>query len=337
MNKGFFFALGVIVLIALAIDIKRSIPRSPFAPIFPKKPAPSPLRPKVRQQLVYVTSKNCTYCVKMDKQTFADPKVSKILADEYAFTKVSGEEATKYKVKGFPTYILFDDAGHELLRGSGYKGPDDFIAWLGGVPREEIDTDTDASVGGKVAPDGKTEIQIDLPAALHLKNVGGSDGAGLCVFTSISHSARWCNVGLLADFRDWMKKYPGGGYPTKVDQKIAQIAKEKGVTPPSYLNVEGGKEILDVLRAACASGRMPGVTYSFSPTKRYGGQKIAHMVSLVHLDDKHACVLDNNFPGIDKYEWMSVEEFLRTFTGGRSGWAVILLDPGPPPLPWNQE
>ena len=59
------------------------------------------------------------------------------------------------------------------------------------------------------------------------------------------------------------------------------------------------------------------------------------MVSLVHLDSQYACVLDNNYPGVDQYEWMSVDEFLRTFTGGRSGWAVVLLDGGPPPLPWN--
>ena len=192
-----------------------------------------------------------------------------------------------------------------------------------------------ANIGGKLAPDSKTEIQLDLPASQHLKNIGGSDGAGLCVFTSISHSARWQHVERLENFRDWMKKYPGGGYPEKVTQKINQIAKEQGVPAPPYLQVEGGRELLDVLRAALNSGRMPAVTYSFSPTKRYGGQRIAHMVSLVHLDSQFACVLDNNYPGVDKYEWMSVDEFLRTFTGGRSGWAVVLLDVGPPPLPWN--
>lgn len=190
-------------------------------------------------------------------------------------------------------------------------------------------------VGGKYAPDNKTEIQIDLPGTQHLKNTGGSDGAGLCVFTSISHSARWANVDLLSNFRDWMKKYPGGGWPEKVDQKIAQISKEKGVTPPKYIQIEGGKEVLQTLQLACVSGRMPGVTYSFSPTGRYGGQRIAHMVSLVHLDSKYACVLDNNYPGEDKYEWMTVNDFLKTFTGGRSGWAFILLNNGPPPIPWN--
>jgi hypothetical protein len=156
------------------------------------------------------------------------------------------------------------------------------------------------------------------------------------VFTSISHSARWQNVVLLENFRDWMKKYPGGGWPEKVSQKISQIAKEKGAAPPSFMQVEGGKELLPLLKLALAGGRMPGVTYSFSPTGRYGGKRIAHMVSLVHLDEKYACILDNNFPGDNRYEWISVNDFVRTFTGGgKSGWAVILLDPGPPTLPWN--
>lgn len=194
---------------------------------------------------------------------------------------------------------------------------------------------TSATIGGKLAPDGKSEIAIDLPGSQHLKNVGGSDGAGLCVFTSISHAARWSRVELLENFRDWMRKYPGGGWPEKVDTMIGKIAKEKGVPPPLYMQVQGGREKLDLLRAALASNRMVCVTYSFSPTGRYGGKRIAHMVNLVHLDDKYACILDNNYPGENAYEWISVDQFVQTFTGGKSGWAVILIDAGPPPLPWN--
>jgi hypothetical protein len=194
-----------------------------------------------------------------------------------------------------------------------------------------------ASVGGKIAPDKATEIQVDLPGSLHMQNTGGSDGAGLCVFTSISHAARWQHVELLENFRDWMKRYPGGSWPEKTAQKIKQIAKEKGVPEPQYVQVEGGREVLDVIRAALKSGRMPGVTYSYSPTGRYGGRKIAHMVNIVHLDDRYAAILDNNYitPAENAYEWISVDDFLRTFTGGRSGWTIILLDTGPPPLPWN--
>src|SRR5437868_6229411 len=62
-----------------------------------------------------------------------------------------------------------------------------------------------ANIGGKTATDG-TELQLDLPGSQHLHNQGGSDGAGLCVFTSISHSARWSHVELVENFRDYMRK-----------------------------------------------------------------------------------------------------------------------------------
>ena len=190
-----------------------------------------------------------------------------------------------------------------------------------------------ASVGGTTAPDGAA-IQLDLPGTEHLKNKGGSDGAGLCVFTSISHSSRWQSVGVLDDFRDWMTKHPGGGYPRKVDAMIAQICKERGVPKPDYLQVEGND--LSILKEACKSGRMPGITYCYSPTGRYNGQRIAHMTSLVHADDKgNFCVLDNNYPGANNYEWMDEATFKKVYTGGGGGWCVILLPAGPPPIPHN--
>lgn len=189
-----------------------------------------------------------------------------------------------------------------------------------------------ASLGGPSFRDG-TEIQCDLPADLHLKNSSGRDGMGLCVFASVNHSAYWQHVAALQDFLQWMRRRSGGGYPRKVDQMIEEICKEKGVPKPDYIQIEGGD--LEILKLACKNGLMPAVTYSFSPSGRYGGRRISHMVSLVHADDQHFVILDNNFP--DNYEWMSPQEFQKTYTGGRSGWSVILLHPGPPLPPKNQE
>jgi hypothetical protein len=190
-----------------------------------------------------------------------------------------------------------------------------------------------ASVGGNVAPDG-TEIHCDLPGELHQKNTGGSDGAGLCVYASARHTGRWQNDRLFDEIFEWMKRHPGGSYPAKFDKTIKQCAQEKGLPVPDYLQVEGSD--LEILKLACKTGRMPGVTYSFSPTKRYGGQRISHMVSLVHADDKWFCVCDNNYPGANQFEWMTPQEFARTYTGGRSGWAIILISPpSPPPPPKN--
>lgn len=186
-------------------------------------------------------------------------------------------------------------------------------------------------VGGKTSPDGTVELAADLPVALHLKNIGGSDGAGLCVFTSLDHSATYQNVPAMVGFRDWMRKYPGGGYPDKVAAKIKQISTERGLPVPEFIQVEGAD--IELLKIACKSGRMPGITYAYSPTGRYGGKTIAHMVNLVYLDDRWAAVLDNNYPGT--YEWMPTATFRKVYTGNGGGWAVILLAAQPPAPPHN--
>ena len=182
-----------------------------------------------------------------------------------------------------------------------------------------------------LAPDN-TPIQLDLPKSLHMKNVGGSDGAGLCVFTSMEHAARWQNIELLFGFQTWCRQRPGGGYPEKVDRYMDAISREKNAEKPRYIQIISRD--LNLLRQAFRSGRMVSITYCYSPAGRYGGSRIAHMVTLAHLDDRWACVIDNNFPGT--YEWMSPDELLRVAACGQGNyWAVVFLDPGPPPPPTN--
>ena len=193
----------------------------------------------------------------------------------------------------------------------------------------------EANVGGKVAPDG-SELHIDLAAELHRANVT-SRGQGCCVFTSLHHSSLWQNVPALEEFPKWLqaKGLAGGGYPQNVKERITAICKERGVPEPAYIQVEGPD--LEILKIACKSGRLPAVTYSRSPTGRYNGQRISHMVSLVHASDSAFCVLDNNYvkePLESRYEWMTPTEFSKSYA---PGWAVILVTNGPPPAPRNRK
>jgi hypothetical protein len=64
--------------------------------------------------------------------------------------------------------------------------------------------------GGRTSPDGAEEIQIDLPGSQQMKNTGGKDGAGLCVFASMRHSGRWCDEPVFSGLFEWMKRHPGG-------------------------------------------------------------------------------------------------------------------------------
>jgi hypothetical protein len=188
-----------------------------------------------------------------------------------------------------------------------------------------------AKVGGDVAPDG-TPVQIDFPKELRMENVGGSDGAGLCVFTSINHAALWQNVEVLKDFQHWMRSKRGGGWPEKVDRMIAAKAKEAGVEKPQYVQVEG--EDLELIDLACKTGRMPCVTYGFSPSGRYRGRYISHMVNCVHSDGKNIAILDNNY--IEALEWDTRDEFRRAYTSD-GGWTFVLLTTPPPPPPRNKK
>jgi hypothetical protein len=201
---------------------------------------------------------------------------------------------------------------------------------------DDNEPSVEAFVGGPELKGGG-RIQCELPADLHRRNTE-SKGLGLCVFTSIHHSSLWQNVPQLVEFPKYLidKGVPGGGYPSKVRDLITKISKERGLPIPDYIQVESSD--LEILKAACKTGRMPAVTYGLSPTRRYNGQTIAHMVNCVHADNSTFVVLDNNYTGANNYEHMSPEEFLRAYRaqpGGRSnsGWSVILLNGSPPPIP----
>lgn len=195
-----------------------------------------------------------------------------------------------------------------------------------------------ASVGGPVSPDGKP-LQCELPESEQQKNIA-SKGLGCCVFRSIDHAARWQNIPALLNFPEWMvsKGIEGGGYPQKVDKLIPMIAKDRGYPTPAYIQAEvSGAEAINLLQLAGKTGRMTSVTYSKSPTGRYGGSKIAHMVNAAHTDEKYVAILDNNYVklGDKTYEWCSHDDFLRICNGGGKVWIVVMLGDPPPPPPKN--
>jgi hypothetical protein len=189
-------------------------------------------------------------------------------------------------------------------------------------PDEPVDAGGKPQLGGFVSPDSAATVVCDLPASEKKKNVGGRDGAGLCVFTSIEYCARFQNETRLFDFQRKMRAERGGGWPEKVDQMIAKYA--KGVR---YAQHTGGD--LNFLRLAMRTGRAVGVTYGGSDM-HYRGY-VAHMVTLAYLDDQWAAITDNNFPGDNELVWMSPAEFEKRWKAGGGGWAVVLLQPPPTP------
>ncbi len=187
---------------------------------------------------------------------------------------------------------------------------------------------------GPNSPEG-TKPACDLPKQLRKENIKSPPGIGwgCCVFRSLDHAAHWQMTQALYGMPEWMaeKGIWGGGWPEKVDRLIPQIAKERDMETPDYLQIESGD--LDILRLACKTGRMVSITYYWSPSGRYSGRHISHMVNLVHADNKWFAILDNNY--IDQLEWLTEDEFKKASFSKGKYWAVILLDNPPPPIPRN--
>jgi hypothetical protein len=194
-----------------------------------------------------------------------------------------------------------------------------------------------------VAPDG-TRAVVDLPTPQHMRNVGGTDGAGLCVPTSLQHAAYWQNLKNLDGFRKYCEGLPGGSWPQKVDQTLKAFCSKKGVPVPAYIQHEGGDE--EFLELAFKTGRTVSMTYAGKDG--FYSTAVAHMVTGAHLDKERGAIIDNNRPG--EWVWMTRKEMLDRWRGlnadgspmmardrfGRQfpiggGWGVVFLDSPPPP------
>lgn len=195
-----------------------------------------------------------------------------------------------------------------------------------------------ATVGGKVAPDG-TPLQLDLPGQYHQENIA-SKGLGCCVFRSIDHAAHYQLIEALYDMPEWMVKrgIAGGGWPEKTDKLIAMICTDRGLPVPDYIQVEGPwSQVKSVIELAAKTNRFISITYGRSPTGRYNGRPIAHMVNMNHAAGGWYSFLDNNYldPREKSNEWCNEKEASWAASyGSGSVWAVIFIEPsGPPPVP----
>jgi len=177
------------------------------------------------------------------------------------------------------------------------------------------------------------ELACDLPAKDQMKNIGSTaDGQGMCVMSSIEMAARWQGLEQVRGLRDWCARQPGGAYPGKVDQQIRAFCAMRKFTVPPYLQYEG-RDPQPILELCNRTGRMACMTYGYSP--RYGGA-IAHMTCCPKFGGHWAVCLDNNFPGDQTYEWMTLDELVRRVKHpSGSGWLFVWLAPPPPPAPHN--
>ena len=123
--------LGALVAVMLSVLLGYVLLRPHGAPDG-QAPKPKP-EPAIKAQIVYVSSKRCGWCDKMDRDTFGNAKVKERLAREFTLVKTQGKDAIeRYGVRAFPTYLVASPDGKEIRRGAGYRAPEEFLAWLDG-------------------------------------------------------------------------------------------------------------------------------------------------------------------------------------------------------------
>jgi len=78
-----------------------------------------------RPLLVYVSSPNCGFCRKMERDTWSDSAVVKLVTGTFVPLKIDGERDTRwvdrFGIQGFPTVIVLSSTGETVLRIEGYK------------------------------------------------------------------------------------------------------------------------------------------------------------------------------------------------------------------------
>jgi len=155
----------------------------------------------------------------------------------------------------------------------------------------------------------KERPTVNVPEVLRQRNWIGDQGMGSCVHATMISLLRWQYRLKTADH--WRQTYGDGEQPEDLAAKFDQ----EGIR---YAYVTNGD--VRFLEWACRTRRGCGITVM-------GG---AHMVALVHLDDKWAAILDNN--NVEKFIWVPRETLIAEWKASY-GWAVTPIYAPAAPLP----
>lgn len=153
--------------------------------------------------------------------------------------------------------------------------------------------------------------QCNLPRSLRQRNWVGSLGEGSCVHASFVMALRLQHRYKTADW--WKSHNSNGEWAEDMAHKL-----DRANIRYAYTSKKNDVKFLD---KALQSHRACGVTV-------LGGR---HMVLLVHLDNKFAGIIDNNFPEVIK--WVPRKTFLAEWKNS-SSWAVTpVYTPAPTRVP----
>lgn len=155
---------------------------------------------------------------------------------------------------------------------------------------------------------------VNLPIELRQRNWQGNRGQGSCVWATTVSLLRWQGQNQLANK---IKSYgDGAGW-----DMLAKVADREGIR---YAFITNGD--VNFLEWSLKTRRGCGIVWGYNPKTNYGN----HFITLVYLDAKYACVLDNN--DTQNYHWMPREKLIAEWKKC-GGWAFAVVYSPLPPLP----
>lgn len=89
-----------------------------------------------RPLLLFIHSDNCRFCVKMERETLAHPKIARALAASAETVSVRKEDnaelVERLKIRAYPTTVIIAPDGKEAGRVEGFLDPREFVAAMFG-------------------------------------------------------------------------------------------------------------------------------------------------------------------------------------------------------------
>ena len=134
MNRGLLFGIALLVAAALAAGIiLSSRDTSVFNWERSYDAAIQRARAEDRHLIAYLYTDWCSYCRRMEAETFADDRV-RAEAARYVWLKLNPEKDAdgarlhkQFDVAGYPTILIFDKQGRRIDQVEGFLPPDQFL------------------------------------------------------------------------------------------------------------------------------------------------------------------------------------------------------------------
>jgi thioredoxin-like negative regulator of GroEL len=149
----------------------------------------------------------CGFCKRLDRETFGEESVQRLLAEHFVAVKVDidrePELAKKFAIEGVPTVIFLSSAGQELSRMGGFRGPAEFLP----IARGALETSASFTKIREAAESAPTDSEAQRAYARALSAAGDAAQAEKALRTALESKPETdpARAGLLLDLADTLR------------------------------------------------------------------------------------------------------------------------------------